>query len=200
MPRSRDSSPDERLIDAARELFAECGVAALSTDRLAKEARVSKASLYKYFGGKSELFAAIIDKDSEEFKIAPDLDFETASEFLNHVIEFGAALSRLLARPEIQRMTGAVINHAGSDPETAQLYFDRTVETCRKDLTKLIDKGVKRGFVTRDIPSRRLATYLLSLWEGIDHYRHKLQLKERPKAMSRSVVEECCRMVLGIDT
>ncbi|MEM6274674.1 MAG: TetR/AcrR family transcriptional regulator [Myxococcota bacterium] len=200
MPRSRDSSPDERLIDAARELFAECGVAALSTDRLAKEARVSKASLYKYFGGKSELFAAIIDKDSEEFKIAPDLDFETASEFLNHVVEFGSSLSRLLARPEIQRMSSAMMSHAASDPETAQLFFDRTVETCRENLTKLIDKGVKKGFVGRDIPSRRIATYLLSIWEGIDHYRHHLQLDERPKVMSRSGVEECCRLVLGIDT
>ncbi|MEM6531240.1 MAG: hypothetical protein AAF654_01385 [Myxococcota bacterium] len=57
---------------------------------------------------------------------------------------------------------------------------------------------MQKGYITKDVPAKRLASYLLSLWEGIDHYRHHLQLKERPVALTRTQVEECTRRILGL--
>lgn len=90
---------------------------------MAQEASVSKASLYKYFGGKSELFAAIIDEDSKVFDIDTDTEFDSIDDFVSLIVDFGFALARLLARTDIQNMTRAMINHAPSDPETAELFF-----------------------------------------------------------------------------
>lgn len=196
VPRSKESSPRERLIHAARALFAEHGVEGISTEVLARDAKVSKASLYKHFGGKSELFAAIIDADVDEFNIPPDLDFNSADEFFEHVVQFGLRLTRLLARPDIQRMTSAMIKHAATDPKTAQLFFERTIEVCRAQLAKLIQRGIDRGHVRRDIPAMRRATHLLSLWEGIDHYRYQLGLNPEPTAKTPAVVRECVQLVL----
>ena len=198
MARPHAISPKERLIETARSLFSEQGVAAVSTERIAREARVSKATLYRYFDGKPGLFAAVIDLDSAALRIDPNLESETVDEFLEHVVEFGVALVRLLAKPETRRMSRAMISHASADPETAQLFFDRAIESTRDGLTRLIKKGVDLGFVDSDIPARRLATYLMSVWEGIDHYRDHLQLKDRPKTKSRALVEESCRLILRV--
>lgn len=198
MARSKEGTAEERLREAGRRLFAEYGVAGLSTDRLAQEAQVSKATLYKYFGGKSELFAAIIDHDSRIFDIDPEQEYGSAEEFVEQVVNFGFALTRLLARLEVQNMGRAIINHAATDHDTAQLFFDRAIENARTRLAHLLADGVARGFIENAIPPRRLATYLLSVWKGVDDYRHLLLLKERPIAMTRSQVRECTVRLLGL--
>ncbi|MEL6544804.1 MAG: TetR/AcrR family transcriptional regulator [Myxococcota bacterium] len=191
-------SAEKRLLSAGRRLFAEFGVAGLSTDRLAQEASVSKGSLYKHFGGKSELFAAIIDEDSRAFDIDPDTELQSLEHFIKEIVEFGFALTRLLARTDIQNMTRAMINHAPSDPETAELFFERAIGSARSKLSVILRKGIQKGYIGNTIPPKRIAGYLLSLWEGIDHYRHHLQLKERPSPLTRAQVEECTRRILGL--
>jgi AcrR family transcriptional regulator len=48
------------LLDAARTLFLEQPYDTVSTDAIAREAKVSKATLYVYFPSKDALFAAVV--------------------------------------------------------------------------------------------------------------------------------------------
>ncbi|MEM6732911.1 MAG: helix-turn-helix domain-containing protein, partial [Myxococcota bacterium] len=166
MPRQRDTSPEERLLETARRLFMEYGVASVSTEMLAKEAQVSKSSLYRYFGGVPELFAAIIDENSRVFEMAPDLDFVSKAEFLARVAQFGHDLSKLLARDDIRKMTFAVMTHSARDRATAELFFNRAIEAARLNLIRLLEAGRAKGFLESSVSTRRLATYLLSVWDG----------------------------------
>ncbi|MBD0273866.1 MAG: TetR/AcrR family transcriptional regulator [Acetobacteraceae bacterium] len=56
----RRSSKPRAILDAAGELFLAQGFAAVSMDAVARQAGVSKATLYAYFPGKDALFAAIV--------------------------------------------------------------------------------------------------------------------------------------------
>ncbi|MFC4868106.1 TetR family transcriptional regulator [Streptomonospora arabica] len=49
-----------RLLDAATVEFAAHGIAGARVDRISAEARVSKAQMYAYYGGKEELFDAVL--------------------------------------------------------------------------------------------------------------------------------------------
>jgi AcrR family transcriptional regulator len=49
----------EALLDAARDLFAEHGYAAVSTEQVVSAARVTRGALYHYFADKRELMAAV---------------------------------------------------------------------------------------------------------------------------------------------
>lgn len=55
-----DPQSAERILEAALELIGERGLATLSMDDLAIRARVSRASLYRLFPGKSALFRELI--------------------------------------------------------------------------------------------------------------------------------------------
>jgi AcrR family transcriptional regulator len=56
-----------RLIDAARELFADRGYAAVPVEEVVRRAGVTRGALYHQFpGGKEDLFAAVFDHVEEE--------------------------------------------------------------------------------------------------------------------------------------
>ncbi|MEO7965427.1 MAG: TetR/AcrR family transcriptional regulator [Gemmatimonadaceae bacterium] len=61
-PRSHDTSPKERLLEAADRLFYQEGVRAVGIDRVLAEADVAKASLYQHFGCKDTLVAAYVER------------------------------------------------------------------------------------------------------------------------------------------
>jgi AcrR family transcriptional regulator len=67
-PRSRDESraeTRERLMAAARKLFARDGYTVTSLDRIASEAGYSKGAIYSNFRNKSEVFRAVIESEGK---------------------------------------------------------------------------------------------------------------------------------------
>lgn len=56
------SSSRERLLDAAKRLFAAHGYEATATSAIAREAGTSESQLMRYFGGKAGLLEAVFDR------------------------------------------------------------------------------------------------------------------------------------------
>ncbi|MFG2196824.1 TetR/AcrR family transcriptional regulator [Streptomyces sp. NPDC048639] len=52
----------EALVEAARELFAERGFSAVSTEEIVRKARVSRGALYHHFTDKQDLFRAVFEQ------------------------------------------------------------------------------------------------------------------------------------------
>jgi AcrR family transcriptional regulator len=59
-PRKHAGEVDERILDAARSVFLERGLAGASIDEIAGRARAGKPTIYARFPGKEALFAAVI--------------------------------------------------------------------------------------------------------------------------------------------
>src|SRR5208283_4896808 len=59
------SSKAESILAAAKRSFLAAGFGAVSMDTIAREARVSKATVYAHFAGKEELFGAVIGRECE---------------------------------------------------------------------------------------------------------------------------------------
>ena len=59
-PTPEAGSKQAQIMEAAGTLFLEHGYSAVSMDAVAKKANVSKATLYAHFGGKEELFRAMV--------------------------------------------------------------------------------------------------------------------------------------------
>lgn len=66
-PRRRNDSAatKQALLRAASDLFAEKGFTATTVRDVAGRAGVNQALLFRYFGSKQELFAAVLDSDAE---------------------------------------------------------------------------------------------------------------------------------------
>jgi AcrR family transcriptional regulator len=64
----RPSPARERLIDAATRLFYEEGIHTVGVDRVIAEAEVTRATLYKQFGGKENLVLAYLRGEDENLR------------------------------------------------------------------------------------------------------------------------------------
>src|SRR5262245_3207960 len=53
----------ESILGAAKRTFLASGFGAVSMDTIAREAGVSKATVYAHFSGKEELFGAVIERE-----------------------------------------------------------------------------------------------------------------------------------------
>jgi TetR/AcrR family transcriptional regulator, mexJK operon transcriptional repressor len=61
------SSKAESILAAAKRAFLAAGFTAVSMDAIAREAGVSKATVYAHFAGKEELFGAVIGRECERY-------------------------------------------------------------------------------------------------------------------------------------
>ena len=53
------------IIDAARSLFSQFGLKKVTTDDIARISGISKATIYKYFKNKAEIFHKVVDIESD---------------------------------------------------------------------------------------------------------------------------------------
>ncbi len=58
-------SMKESIVDAAREVFAKYGYRKTTMDDIAAAVYKAKSSIYHYFGGKEEIFKAVIEKEAD---------------------------------------------------------------------------------------------------------------------------------------
>jgi len=65
--RLRAEERREKILDAARKVFLESGFAGARTRRIAEEAGVTEALLYRFFPSKSEIFRAAVHEPLERF-------------------------------------------------------------------------------------------------------------------------------------
>ena len=91
-----------RLKEAAAAEFAERGPDGTTMTRIAERAGLNKERLYKYFGDKQALFAAVLTDELEKLAVAvgrSDADLEDIGEFAGRTFDYHAAhpeLARLL--------------------------------------------------------------------------------------------------------
>ena len=105
----RQSKKSEMMLKAAQRLFAEAGYEAVSMDRVAKTAGVSKATpYYAHFESKENLFAEILEAESgrpEDGDWIPERFEGDAEGVLRHFAQGIGALLRRRARARMPTMT-----------------------------------------------------------------------------------------------
>lgn len=56
----------ESILTAARQMFGRYGIQKTNIDELARMSKVAKATLYKYFGGKDQIYAEVINREAND--------------------------------------------------------------------------------------------------------------------------------------
>jgi TetR/AcrR family transcriptional regulator of autoinduction and epiphytic fitness len=110
------------IIEAATGLFLDLGYDRTSLARVADRASVSKATLFKQFPTKAELFEATVlsagdTPDSEPLK-PPSGDFHAG------LVSLGMAYAELVTRPRMADLIRAVIAESARFPELRRRTFD----------------------------------------------------------------------------
>ena len=71
MRKSNNAEREERILDAAAELFIHFGYDKTTVSDIASEAGISKAAIYLHFKSKDDLLEALILRETEAYGVSP---------------------------------------------------------------------------------------------------------------------------------
>ncbi len=153
------------MLAAARELFLERGVEAVTVDQVIAGAKVSRSTYYSNFADRRELLAAVIGQESE--RIVTD-DAATAYEAANlreALTSYGDAFMIFLADPDTMRLDPLILHARQSQPELATSFFAAGPRRVWTILERIIVAGQKRGELA-DVEPALAVNDLIGLWQG----------------------------------
>jgi AcrR family transcriptional regulator len=134
-----------QIMDGARTVFLSAGFDGASMNDIAREAGVSKGTLYAYFASKDELFEAIIR--AEKAKAAERLcQFRPEGDVREMLTDFGVRLMRRITDPGTLALGRIVIAAAEKFPSVGRTFYESGplfgANRLADELTKLEAAGV----------------------------------------------------------
>ena len=119
-----DSAKRRQIIDGARAVFLAQGFDAASMGEIAREAGVSKGTLYVYFKSKEELFEAIVE-ERVPAQAEQIFAFDRAGGHRSELTRLGIDFARFLCRPGGVSALRTVIAIADRMPELGAQVLSR---------------------------------------------------------------------------
>ena len=165
--RPRDGALDEAATAAAIELTVEGGYHAMSMDRIAARAGVSKAALYRRWPNKQELFVEAVSRFARARLAVPDTGHARAD-----LVEFLLAFVR--DRRSDARTYEAVSTALAGDELLAARCRGPLMANFAEVFRTIVTRGVQRGQLPADTDVELLADVAPAL------VRYRRQLSGRP--------------------
>lgn len=153
-PDGRSNDADEtrsNILEVAAREFAEKGLSGARIDEIAEKTASSKRMIYYYFGGKDELYRAVLERSYGQIRAREaDANFETlpADEALIAHIEH--TFDYHVQHPEFVRLVMNENIHHGEHIAHIKGLKERN-RSVIASLKAIIDKGVAAGMFRRDI-------------------------------------------------
>ena len=140
-----DSAKARQILDGARRAFLAQGFDAASMNDVAREAGVSKGTIYSYFPSKDALFAALVREDkrqqAEQLSIYDDLD-GPVEEALPRI---GFALMDLILEPAHVAQTRTVAAVAPKFPAIGRAFYEAGPEYGHRRFAAWLERRAARG-------------------------------------------------------
>lgn len=137
--RPRNVEAQKSILSASYELLLENGFQAVTVDKIAERAQVSKATIYKWWPNKAAVVMdGFMDAATDRLPV-PD----TGSAF-NDILLHATNLTRFLTSREGTIIT-QLLGEGQFDSGLAEAYRDRFFRPRRLEARALLDKGVQRG-------------------------------------------------------
>jgi AcrR family transcriptional regulator len=188
--RSSDGEPTpdntrQRIMQAAAQVFAEKGYARATTRALATAAGVNEVTLFRHFGNKQNLFAAIIEEYAAP-ALAAAFETRLTGNYRQDLLTMGnMVLGLMLDRREAMRMMLCEAEHF---PEVRQVLAENPRQL-REALAAYLQQQMERGRVRPLNPEAAAQAfwgmffaYSISLW--------LLHEEAGPIASSTQIVEQ----------
>src|SRR5215469_12275780 len=169
------SSKAESILAAAERAFLAAGFGAVSMDAIAREAGVSKATVYAYFVGKEELFGAVIGRECERYfarvpssELDP-LDVHTSLSIL------GRRFLDLLLSPDGIALHRLILAEVTRFPGLGEIFWRAGPERQRLQIEAFLKSATAAGTLTVS-DTRLAAEQFVSLVRSDVQLRHLLRL------------------------
>lgn len=157
-------STEDRILDAAEELFASHGYTATTTRALAQRAGVNEVTLFRRFGSKAGVLAALGERVAGQtagltsVDLAGDLALQEALERL--------AGAEVAAARRFGALTLRLVLESAGQAEVAEALGSGTGRN-RAAVAGFLDARQERGELRADVPAELLAEAFFALTSGL---------------------------------
>jgi TetR/AcrR family transcriptional regulator, mexJK operon transcriptional repressor len=169
----------ETILAAAKRAFLANGYGAVSMDTIAREAGVSKTTVYAHFAGKEELFGAVIGRECESYFArfsAGELD---PREVRGALAVLGRRFLELVLSPDAIALHRIIVAEVTRFPALGEVFWRAGPERERVQIESFLRSAVAAGTLSLDDP-RRGAEQFIALVRGDIHLRQLLRLDREP--------------------
>ena len=157
----------ERLLAAARAVFARRGFAGASVDEIAQEAGLTSGALYSNFEGKADLFLVLVAHELDVQRAVLEAAIDRRATLAERAQDGGEAWMAYVQRePEIQLLFAEFWAYAIRDPAVRPRIAERFAEV-HAMLATLIAHATEDLDGELSVPVEQLAIVIDALADGI---------------------------------
>lgn len=144
----RNEARRQAIVDVASPAFLEKGYANISLSAIAAQVGGSKATMWRHFPSKADLFAAVLDRQTASFRESLEAVFRKGRTLRETLRDFCIAYMEKLNSEEAIALHRLVIAEAGRFPELGVIFYDRGPGLVGNMLAAFIRDASDRGEVT----------------------------------------------------
>lgn len=135
----------EAIIEAARELFCEHGMAGTTLEMIIDEAGGSRRTIYELFGNKDGVFEAVIrDCTSRVTSMMAQLKLSSLP-LEEALLEFGNNMMNFLTSHDTIRYLRLFLSEVPRFPHLGKVFYESGLMTGRRYLTEYFEREMKAG-------------------------------------------------------
>ncbi|MGY0488195.1 TetR family transcriptional regulator [Streptomyces sp. WG-D5] len=182
-----------RIFDAAVAEFSAVGIGGARVERIAERAQANKALIYRYFGSKERLFAAVLADRLKQLVETVSIDPESVAEYVGNLFDYH------VTHPEMIRLMMAEEFHSGIAAMPGQEARSRYYSSKAQAVRTAQEQG--RADTSLDARSVVLALTGLVCWYFAAPHISRMVLDEDPgdpavlEAHRTALVEAARRIV-----
>jgi len=165
--KAKTRNKKEEVLEIASNCFLSNGFDGTSINVMARDAGISKESIYRYFGSKEDLFKAVIERELEVYQqgmeeTSADYREQTIEEALFHVAE---TTLKLLTHERTQALRRLIFHMAASGSKVGRHYYQVGPRIAYLNLQKVFeyhftdDAGVWKAPLNAD----KLSVYFMGM-------------------------------------
>jgi AcrR family transcriptional regulator len=170
------NSKAESILAGAKRAFLAAGFGAVSMDTIAREAGVSKATVYAHFAGKEELFGAVIGRECERYFARFSEGELDPGDVRASLTVLGRRFLELLLSPDAIALYRIILGEVTRFPGLGEVFWRAGPERQRLQIEAFLKSATEAG--TLSLADTRLAAeQFVSLVRGDIQLRHLLRLE-----------------------
>lgn len=154
-PGKREARKEERreaILEIAKREFLDHGYSGASMSAISAELGGSKGTLWSYFPSKEELFAAVLDHATREYRsrladvLKPGEDLRAA------VLQFCRSFIAKISSPDGVRLHRLIASEVGRFPEVGDIFYRRAPQPTQQLLADFFERAMDAGTLRREDP------------------------------------------------
>ena len=167
-------SKAESILAAAKRSFLAGGFGAVSMDAIAREAGVSKATVYAHFAGKEELFGAVIERECERYFARFSVSELDPCDVRASLMVLGRRFLELLLSPDALALHRIILAEVTRFPVLGEVFWRAGPERERAQIEAFLKRAIASGTLT-PADTRLAAEQFVALIRGDVQLRHLLR-------------------------